>query len=252
MPVNRNSSSFLSGVQSSLGGLGLAAGIAGLGDASNGSEEPVVILQSRALFDNYATKQNLLPVLFDTLWNPDTKSWKVPPDKTPTLRRAYSLFDKSIRTVTEDRKMGTVTLSMTWKDRALAVKWVKDFIQLVNDDMRTRAERDALAHMQYLSDQMAKTTEVSAVSALTTAYEKQLETFMFAHGNPEYSFHVIDPPTIPDVKERVRPNRPLIAITGLFVGLMLGVGFAYFLEWLRAAAPQSASRWFGWLPVKDV
>jgi len=51
--------------------------------------------------------------------------------------------------------------------------------------------------------------------------ESELQTSMLASVQQDYGFRVIDPAVVPN--RRSSPNRPLIAITGLVVGLALGV-----------------------------
>jgi uncharacterized protein involved in exopolysaccharide biosynthesis len=50
---------------------------------------------------------------------------------------------------------------------------------------------------------------------------------MFAQGQPEYAFRIIDPPTYPDDRERVWPLRTVFAVIGLLVGVLAAVGAIY-------------------------
>jgi uncharacterized protein involved in exopolysaccharide biosynthesis len=61
---------------------------------------------------------------------------------------------------------------------------------------------------------------------------------MFAKGQPDFAFEVIDAPSIPDERERVFPNRPLFAVLGVLFGLGLGAGAA----WLADALARRAAR----------
>jgi hypothetical protein len=201
------------------------------------TDEAVAVLRSRALFDTYATQKNLLPVLYSDRWDAASGRWTVPPSRVPTLRRAYKLFDTQIRDVDLDRRTGIVTLSITWKDRLQAVTWARDLIALTNRQLRAQALATAQRSMDFLGGQIRRAGAVSAQNALTgalaTAYERELQTYMFAQGNPDYAFRVIDAPTVPDQRERVWPNRPVFAALGVILGAVLGTLAAMAAQALR-------------------
>src|SRR5260221_4305538 len=219
MPVNRNVPTSLGSGSPGLTGL---APLIGRQDSLK--DEALAVLRSRELFDTYAKEKNLLPVLFNDRWDGETNSWKVPPEQVPTLRQAYRLFDGGIRDIEEDRRTGIVTLAITWIDREQAVAWARDMIDLANRQLRDRAITDSQRNMKYLTDEM-RSSPLSAqnalANALTTAYEKQLQNYMFAKGQVEYAFRIIDVPTLPDERERVSPRRTLIVAAGSLGGLVV-------------------------------
>lgn len=232
MPVNRNDPTSLNSVTPSLVGLTPL-----IGRQDPMKDEAMAVLRSRELFDSYAKDKNLLPLLFEDRWDPEASVWKVPPERVPTLRTAFRLFDTSIRNIDEDRRTGIVTLALTWKNREQAVAWARDMIELANKQLRARALDDAERNMRYLTDEMRNSNRVIAQNALTNAlagaYEKQLQNYMFAKGQDEYAFRIIDRPTVPDERERVSPKRTLIVVIGLFCGIVLGIAAAYAKNSLR-------------------
>ena len=211
------------------GGGGLAAAGASLlgGKTSGNQDEALAVLASRELFDTYATKENLLPLLFDTKWDTENNRWKVSGDRVPTLRTGYKLFSHSVREITLDRRTSIVTMSLTWKDREAAVKWARDLIALTNEQMRQRALAEAKENMNYLSATLAKSQGSGASNALSgalaNAYERALQSYMYANGQTDYAFRIIDPPTVPDARERVFPKRTLFLALGLILGLLLAL-----------------------------
>jgi len=211
------------GSNAMLGGFGGIAAL--LARQSSNQDEAVAVLGSRELFDTYARQADLLPILFSNRWDPTNKRWDVPDWRIPTLREGYKLFDNHIRDIDLDRRTGIVTMAITWKDRALAAKWARDLIDLANRQLRDRAIREAQQNMRYLATQMRSGEGADANNALNaalaSAYERQLQNFMFAKGQPEFAFRVIDPPTIPDDRERVFPQRILVLILGLMAGCVL-------------------------------
>jgi uncharacterized protein involved in exopolysaccharide biosynthesis len=219
----------LSGVSGLLGGAGLAGiGASLLGGKSQSNEdEALAVLASREIFDAYATRENLLPVLFDSKWDAANNRWDVSGDRIPTLRRGYKLFNRSIRDITLDRRSGIVTFAITWKDRELAVKWARDLVALTNEQMRQRALSEASQNMRYLSEAMKNLPNQNGSNALNStlanAYERALQSYMYAQGQTEYAFRVIDPPTVPDARERVFPQRILFVVLGALAGMLLTV-----------------------------
>jgi uncharacterized protein involved in exopolysaccharide biosynthesis len=231
MPVPRNPMGnsglgSLAGMAGGLGGLGLL-----LGRQSINQDEALAVLNSRELFDAYATRENLLPILFASKWDAAGRRWRVSGSSVPTLRRGYRLFNRSIRDIDMDRRTGIVTLSITWKDRALAMKWARGLVDLVNAQMRSRAMAQADHDMRYLGAAMRKAGSDNdsnqLTSALASSYEHSLQDYMFAQGQPEYAFRIVDPPTYPDDRERVWPLRTVFAVIGLVVGMLAAVGAIY-------------------------
>jgi uncharacterized protein involved in exopolysaccharide biosynthesis len=234
MPVSKNNGVNISSVLA--GGLGSIGGSIGalLGHSSDNEDEALAVLRSRELFDTYATEQNLLPMLYASKWDADNHRWAVSPSRVPTLRQAYKLFNTKIRDIDLDRRSGIVTMTITWKDRAQAAKWAQGLIALTNSQLRQKALHQAEDNMRFLNDEMHRAGSSDASNALTNAlansYNRELQSYMFAKGQPEFAFQVIDQPTIPDLRERVFPNRPLFAVLGVIFGLGLGAGATWLME----------------------
>ena len=233
MPVaSGNAVNISSALSSGLAGL---SGIGALlGRPASNQDEAVAILRSRELFDTYARQNNLLPLLYDSEWDAATRTWNVSPSEVPSLRQAFKLFDRKIRDIDLDRRSGILTLSITWKDREQAARWAEGLIALTNSQLRQHALQDSQRNMNYLSEQMGKNGSGSAQNALNTAlansYERELQNYMSAQGQQNFAFRVIDPPTIPDDRERVFPSRILFAVLGLIGGMGLGLGAAWLAE----------------------
>ncbi|MDZ5650109.1 hypothetical protein [Nitrospirillum sp. BR 11828] len=236
MPVSKSGAGFgnldLGSASGMLGGLGGMGGVAGLlGKSSSNEDEAMAVLGSRELFDTYATQQNLLPVLFASKWDAEAKRWTVPADEVPTLRRGFKLFNRSIRDIALDRRSGIVTLAITWKDRELAVRWARDLVALTNAQLRDRALADANRNLAYLRGAMAnaqKEGNSNALNAaLASAYERTLQNYMYATGQTDFAFRIIDPPTVPDARERVWPNRPLFLALGVILGALLAAAVVH-------------------------
>jgi hypothetical protein len=242
MPVSRTSATGLGSIAAGLGGMLGGAGLSALLAAPSSTEdEALAVLRSRELFDGYAMRMNLLPELYPGKWDAAARSWTVAASEVPTLRQAYRLFDRQIREIDLDRRSGIVTLGITWKDRRLAVQWARDFVDLTNQQLREQAITQAKANMNYLTQEMRNVRDVSAqtalIAALASAYERQLQEYVFAQGQKDFAFRIIDPPTLPDIRERVSPQRTLIIAIGTLAGLMLAFAAVYIREFCRRRPP---------------
>jgi uncharacterized protein involved in exopolysaccharide biosynthesis len=215
----------LSGIASQLGlgALGLGAG------ESNHKAESLATIQSRILTEGYIRDKNLLPILFDKEWDAARKQWKNP-QKPRTLWDGNKLFERTIRTVVEDRKTGLVTLTITWKDKDMAAQWANDLVARTNAHVRQRALDLSAGNLAYLNEQLKGTNIVETQQAIYKLIEGEIKTTMLARGNEQYAFTVIDPAVVPQDKSNLR--RLYVVVIGFFAGLTLGVLWALLGHWL--------------------
>jgi uncharacterized protein involved in exopolysaccharide biosynthesis len=193
--------------------------------SSNRKSEATATLQSRTLTETYIAEKNLLPILFAKSWDADNNRWKATdPKKIPTLWQANEFFDKSIRKLTEDKKTGLLTLTITWSDPNLAAEWANDLVARTNQYLRQRASEQSNRNIAYLNDQLTRTSVVELQRAIYGLIEAEIKKVMVAQGSDEYAFKVIDPAAVPERKSG--PKRTLITVIGLFAGLILSLVLA--------------------------
>jgi len=211
------------GMMSQFGALASLAGVS-LGGESE-KFEALALLQSRFLTEMFIQQNDLLPILYPKLWDSASGRWKVQdPKAIPTLWKADVYFRK-FRAVVQDPKTGLVTLSITWRDPALAAKWANALVALTNTQMRDRAIRESERNIGYLRDQATKTELVPVQMALSTLMESQYKQSMLAGGNDEYALKVIDPAATPEAPSSIR--RGFIILGGLLGGLFVAVLFVF-------------------------
>jgi uncharacterized protein involved in exopolysaccharide biosynthesis len=207
---------------SQLGGLAALAGISVTGDS--GKAEAVAVLRSDTLIERYIRERNLLPVLFASAWDAETKRWKSDdPEKIPTLWMATQFFKKKVRRVVDDKKNGLLTMTITWKDPKVAAAWANDLVRMTNDYLRDKKIRDSERHIAYLKAEALKTDVVPVRSAIHTVLESEIKAVMLARGNEEYALKVVDRAVAP---ERAAFPQPKLWIPGgLFLGLVISAVF---------------------------
>jgi len=214
---------------SQLGGLAVMAGITIPVDSN--VEQVVATLQSGKFLRFYIEKNELLPVLFEESWDLEKQEWRVnDQDPKPTVAEAVSTF-KGLMNIDRDKKAGLITLGVSWKDPELAAVWANDLVKQLNKQLREKAISDSRKRVGYLEQELAKTTLKDMQEVLYKLLESEKQKAMLANVNEDFALEVIDPATIPKVREK--PKRKLIVIIGSICGGFLGVFTVFFLQFLR-------------------
>jgi uncharacterized protein involved in exopolysaccharide biosynthesis len=222
--VSKESSGGVSELAGRLGGLASLAGIGLSGNAEK--DEAIAVLRSDGIIAKYIETNQLLPVLFQEVWDASAESWKVPPGEEPTLWKATRKFVDDIRDVSSNTESNLVTLTIKWRDPLVAAKWANDLIKLVNEHQRARAIEESERHIQYLKEQVSRTAEVEARQVIYEVMQGEINKVMLARGREEYAFRVVDPAVPPEDPYSPRPI--LWTVASLFVGFVLSC-FVVFL-----------------------
>jgi uncharacterized protein involved in exopolysaccharide biosynthesis len=203
------------------------ANLAGITVGGGDTTEAVAVLKSRDLARTFIERELLLTVLFADRWDAAKKRWKdTDIEKQPDIRDAVRYWDRKLRGVSEDRRTRIVTLTVEWKDAALAAKWANDFAEMLNERMRQRALDDAQTSIDYLRNELAKTDEVVLQQSISRLIETEMQKLMMARGNPEFAFKIIDHAEVP--KRKSSPQRALMVIGAAF---LTGCGMVGYFVW---------------------
>jgi uncharacterized protein involved in exopolysaccharide biosynthesis len=190
---------------------GLAA-LAGVDIPGAGEKEPVAVLKSNAFSGSFIEDQKLVAVLLEG------QSFE---GDVPDIRDAVKAFNTNIRSVTEDKKTGLVTLSIRWKDPETAAKWANLLVERVNDRLRNQALAESERNVAYLQREIAASSVVSLQQSMGRVLEGEMQKLMLARGNEEFAFKVIDRAVPP--KQRDAPKRTLIVLVSFLAGGFLGI-----------------------------
>lgn len=191
-----------------LGGLASLAGVT-LGSGSSLSRDSHAILKSRDLAQQFIERYALVDKLLVNVKAPHS------------LWKAVSRFRKDSLNVDEDRRTGTITISMYWRDPKEAAIWASDYIGLGNEVIRNRAAADAKRNVAYLSNQLQQTNSIEVQHAISNLIENETKTLMLAQGRAEFAFTTIDPAVPPEVS--ANPKKSLVIFIGLAVGMFAGL-----------------------------
>ncbi len=233
----------LGGLGGSLGQLGGLAALAGvsIGGGDGATEEALAVLASQEFTQRFIVESNLLPKLYASKWDAAAGKWNVAPGKEPTPARAAQRFSRQIRTIARDRKTGLVTMSIDWRDRQEALEWNHKLVEMLNEEMRRRAMRDADNYITYLESELATTTVVDTRIAVSRLLEAQIKQRMTAKVTREYALRIVDGGIIPDADDPVRPKKVQMFLLGPVIGLVLGIGYVLLAWALGGTGPRSGS-----------
>lgn len=210
-------------LRSELAQLGGLASLAGINIGGVGADQaPVAVLKSREFAAEFITRNELLPVLFAEKWDVAAGHWKsADPNRQPDIRDGVRYFEKSIRSVTEDRKTGLVTLSILWKNPELAARWANEIVRQVNQKLREQALAESERNIAYLRGEMAATNVAFLQQSIARVLESEMQKMLLARGREEYAFRIIDHAVPP--KRREKPQRVILAIFSFMMGGGLSV-----------------------------
>jgi uncharacterized protein involved in exopolysaccharide biosynthesis len=225
-----------SGALGGLGGLGGLASLVGLGLGGNKENEAIETLKSRGLTMDYIQAHELMPILFRNRWDSSTKKWKADTfGHIPTLEDGYRKFDKSIRSVVENRKTQLTTISVTWKDPVLAKQWVDGFVNAANDLLRTQAIERSSRNLDYLRKASDATNIMEVKATIYKLMETEIKKQMVAYGGKDYAFRVVDPAVVPERK--IFPVRWEFLLGGALLCPALGFLFIALKNMKERVAP---------------
>ena len=227
-----------SSLTAQFGGLASLAGI----NLGGGSPDKIVlgleILKSRKFVAEFIQRHDVLVTLMAAKdWDPGTgqllinskfydvaaEKWvrKVNPPKKaiPSMQEAYESF-KKLLFVNQDLAAGTVTISIEHYSPEVAKQWVEWLVEDLNATIMQQDVAQAEQAIAYLNQKIAATSLTDLQNVFFSLIEEQTKTVMLASVTDEYLLKTLDPPVVPERKNR--PNRALIVIFCTILGVFLG------------------------------
>ncbi len=164
-----------------------------------------------------------MPLFFRRKWDERAGKWKVSVKRQPTEADASKYFDRRVRSVTEDKKTGLITLRIVWRDREVAAAWANELVARLNSEMQHRAITQADASLGFLKKELEETNVVDTRVAINRLIENQINQRVLANVTAEYAFRVIDHALPADEDDVVRPKKFLMVLIGAFLGFLAGI-----------------------------
>jgi uncharacterized protein involved in exopolysaccharide biosynthesis len=201
----------LGGVAASLAGqFGGIASLAGLdlGSGDTAGRKAQAVLKSRNLAEEFIKRNGL------------TAELTAGSTKPRTLWRAVEVFRKRVVSFRDEKRSGTTTVAIDWKDSMTSARWANEYVALANELLRTRAIEDASRNIDFLNGQISRTNVVEIQHVMYKLIEDQTKNLMLASGRVDYAFTSVDPAVAPEL--RSSPQRTLIVLGGIALGLVIG------------------------------
>ena len=234
------------GLSSALGQLGGLAGLAGINLQGSNTEvtmkaRALAIVQSRFFIKEFFEKHDALVPFLGTkpgvasgtieidpkLYDTESQQWVRKPSPAgnviPSDEEVYESFSE-ILTVTEDETNGLVTIGLEWYEPRLIKEWMDALVKDLNIYMREQDTIEAQRAINYLNEQLQKTSLIEMRSVFFNLIEQQTQQVMLADSREEYALDTIDPAVVPETKSA--PRRALICILGALLGAMLSIFIA--------------------------
>lgn len=239
-----------------LGGLASLAGInLGNSGGQNKVDVAIEVLRSRQFVSEFIKKYDLLATLMAADgWNRDTgeiyydpsiydeadKLWvrevRPPKKKEPSSWEAYKEF-RRVLSISRDEKTGFVTIAVEHYSPIVAQRWTQLLVKEINEVVRKKDVDEAQRSISYLQEKMSQVPLAEMRNVFYQLIEEQTKIIMLAEVRDEYIFSTIDPPVVPEEKDK--PKRALICVLGTVLGLIFAVMIVFIKHLLRQSEGKS-------------
>ena len=138
----------------------------------------------------------------------------------------YRLFTKGeVLNVDTDKKTNLITVTVDWKDPALAADWANSLVARLNQYLAQQAVERSESNLKYLNEQLMSTQIEEMRKTLFDLIANEQKNVMLANTQKDFAFRVLDPAVEPDKK--IKPKRSLIVIIASFVAGFLAILYAF-------------------------
>ncbi len=190
------------------------------GIQSNERERHLARMESFGFISSFITEQNLLPWLYPTDWDKESRSWieGVEPD----IREAVKAFKSKALYIAIDEKTDLLNVRITASRPSCAARLANEFVRAFNLYIRTLDAEELQDRRTYLEGRLTEVRNTEMHRSIYRLLEAQLavESLIFAREN--YPLEMIQPATEP-LFESYPPRKQWTAIA--LIGLMfLGFG----------------------------
>jgi len=239
-PSQSNSSSLSSAITSELGGIASLAGIdIGSGNGSSEAEVAFQIMQSWGFIEKFISDNNLevqllatngwdlsknALIINDNLYDQENNKWvNVKTNYKGEFPSSWSLYKafKEKTKLQRNKQNGTITISFEYYSPFAAKEIIELYIQSINDHMRERKLLATQKNIEYLENEIQKTSVTRMREIFYRLIEEQSNMKMLAQATPDYVFNIVNKPMISE--EKSSPARTLIVLAYSLSAFLLAI-----------------------------
>jgi uncharacterized protein involved in exopolysaccharide biosynthesis len=220
------------GLISQVGGLASLTGLSSLGKG-DGRIEPLALLRSRSLAEDFIKQENLRPFLFPDWWIAESASCIKSGPGGPPAGRTVRKFTNDVLRIEEDAATGLVRVEVRWHDPSVAARLANSYIDLANKRSQQRAIAMTELRLRFLNQELSKGGDVQLQQAIYKLMQSEISSAMVANVRSDFAFSILDPAVPPDKDDPWWPRAlPLVVMAGI-LGLILGLCLAAWVRWMR-------------------
>ena len=243
------------GLSSSLGQLGGLASLAGVSLAGNQSSEVLIaqeIMKSWSYIEGFIAENGIAVEVFAaTGWRSDSNALEINPDiydveknewlteddtgtiTPPSGWQLFKAFEQKL-SISSDQQSGLISISIEYYSPLIAKQWVDMYVDSINRFMQQQQVNKVSRNIEYLQDQIEKTSIAEMREVFYSIIEEQTKNKMLAEASPDYVFVEVGRTMLPEVVSQ--PRRALICILGTLLGGMLSVLLVLIMHYARKPA----------------
>lgn len=226
------------------------------------------ILKANRLAALLEQRHHVLQHLHAKLWDAKTQRWKAPTgpiawlkglfrkplspsveDLAETLKRKVAISTASSTGGLSDLRSRIRVVSVTYSDRAYAIKLLGYILAGADRLAREDQLADSANRIQYLERMLRSTTEVNLHESLTKLLVDQERIQMLAKVDKYYAFDMIDPPSAP--LRSTGPSKTFIALIFMFAGLAVAGAVVFFVVQRGVARAVMAGEYPAEIQIED-
>ena len=170
-------------------------------------------------------------IIDETLYDQEASNW-VGADKKNNIEggpSSWGIYGAILNRVniSQDVETGFVSLTVEHFSPYVAKKWVDLLVLSINEHIQLHDRKEALSSIEYLKEQIGKTSITEMRTIFYQLIEEQTKTLMLAEISREYVLKTLSPARVAEV--RAKPKRASI----IALGAVLGCMFAFAIVAIR-------------------
>ena len=225
--IQSSGTSSNSGIASLAGSIGI-----GGGGQANTVTSAIKIMKSWGFIESFIAENDIAPELLavrrwdsnndqliidDGKYDISTKTWV---GSEPTSWELFKRWDDEV-SVYHDVREGFVIITADHPSPVIAKKWVDLLVISINEYMRQRSLLQSNSNIEYLQEQIQKTSVNEMKEVFFRLIEEQTKLKMLAEANPQFAFTIVSKAMV--AEEKSSPPRTLIVVGASIVGGILSI-----------------------------